>query len=209
MNKLFYKNYKKIFMLSLVVISFSFILTSCIEILPPPTVDTGTVRISVDGDYKYNIKMDGKIRFQEVPGNTYTLYSVSSGYHDFEAIDTMGASFGYDKYSVFVEAGRINYVYLSPVAPTPTPTTGTLKVVIMDDGGFAYKVYLGGNQYSGDYLGQTSGSSISGQNSATFTGIPAGEQTIFVISTDGKYSKYRYTNIISGSTVTINIYVRS
>jgi hypothetical protein len=204
MNKSFYKK----FMLSLILIFFSFVLASCIEILPPPTVDTGTVKISIYGDYKYNIKMDGKIKFQEVPEGIYTLNAVSSGYHDFEAIDTMGASFGYDEYTIFVDAGRMNYVYLNPVAPTPTPTTGTLKVVIMNDGGFAYNVYLGGDQYSGEYLGQTSGSSISGQNSAIFSSIPTGVQTIFVISSDGKFSKYRFPKIIAGNTVTIEINVK-
>ena len=77
----------------------------------------------------------------------------------------------------------------------------------MDDPGWEYEVYLG-NQDTGEYLGNTSGSSIVGQNSATFTDIPAGIQTIFVISEDGLHSKYRFPNIIAGETVTINVYVQ-
>lgn len=194
--------------LLLLIILFSVFLTGCIEVFPPFPTEYGTVKIEIVGDYKYDITMDGKkTQYNNVLPGTYTLYDIPSGYHEFEAIDIMGASFGSDKERIFVEAGRTNYVYLNPVSPTP-PATGTLKVVIMDDGGFAYKVYLGGDQHTGEYLGQTSGSYIFGQNSATFTGIPSGVQTIFVISSDGKYSKYRFPKIVAGQTITIDIYVK-
>ena len=199
---------KKIFILTLSILLFSVLLSGCIEIIPPPQTNTGTVKINISGGYTYNLKMDGSIKFRNVSSGTYTLYNIPEGYHDFEAVDSMGASFGIDEDTIFVEAGRINYVYLNPAAPTPSPTTGSLKVVIMDDHGIVYDVYLDGNQYTGEYLGFTSGSSISGQNYAIFTGIPTGIQTIFVIAKDGKYSKYRFPNIIAGETVTIDVYVQ-
>lgn len=199
---------KKIFILTLAILLFSVLLSGCIEIIPPPQTNTGTVKISISGNHTYNLKMDGSIKFRNVSSGTYTLYNVPEGNHDFEATDSMGASFGTDKDTIFVEAGRINYVYLNPAAPTPSPTIGSLKVVIMDDHGIVYDVYLDGDQHTGEYLGSTSGSPISGQNYSIFTGIPTGIQTIFVIAKDGKYSKYRFPNIIAGETITINVYVR-
>jgi hypothetical protein len=200
---------KKGVLLTLIVLFLSIILTGCIEIIPVPPTNTGTVKIELNGigNYTYDIKIDGETKFSDVQSGTYTLYDIPVGYHDFEAVDTMGASFGSDSERKYISAGTINYVYLYPDAPSPK--TGTLKVAIMDDPGWPYEVYLGGNQNSGEYLGKTSGSSISGQNSATFTGIPTGSQTIFVISEDGEFSKYRYPIIVAGETVTVNIYVKS
>jgi hypothetical protein len=198
---------RKSLLLTLIVLLFSVLLTGCIEIVPPPPTDTGTVKIEVTGNYVYDIYMDGDIEFEDKIPGTYTLYNVPEGNHEFKAVDVMGASFGEDKDTIYVNAGQINYVYLSPASITPEPTTGSLKVVIMDDPGWEYEVYLG-NQDTGEYLGNTSGSSIVGQNSATFTDIPAGIQTIFVISEDGLHSKYRFPNIIAGETVTINVYVQ-
>ena len=157
---------RKSILLTLIVLLFSVLLTGCIEIVPPPPTDTGTVKIEVTGNYVYDIYMDGDIEFEDKIPGTYTLYNVPEGNHEFKAVDVMGASFGEDKDTIYVNAGQINYVYLSPASITPEPTTGSLKVVIMDDPGWEYEVYLG-NQDTGEYLGNTSGSSIVGQNSAT------------------------------------------
>lgn len=197
---------KKGFLAILIVAILSLGFTGCVEIVPVPPTNTGTVKIEVYGSYEYDLRMDDNIEFSDVLSGTYTLYNVQAGYHDFEAIDVMGESFGYDYDRKYVSAGTTTFVYLYP--ETPAVTTGTLKVVIMDDPGFIYDVYIGGNQSTGDYLGMTSGSSTAGQNSGTFYDIPTGIQTIFVISEDEEYSKYRFPNITAGETTTINVYVQ-
>ena len=196
----------KFFLAILMVAILSLGLTGCVEIIPIPPINTGTVKIEVYGSYEYDLRMDDVIKFSDVLSGTYTLYDVQAGYHNFEAIDVMGKSFGYDYVREYVSTGSTTFVYLYPEAPAVT--TGTLKVVIMDDPGWVYNVYIGGNQSTGDYLGMTSGSSIAGQNSGTFYDIPTGIQTIFVISDDEEYSKYRFPNITAGEITTINVYVK-
>ena len=87
-------NVRKSLLLTLIVLLFSVLLTGCIEIVPPPPTDTGTVRIEVTGNYVYDIYMDGDIEFEDKNPGTYTLYNVPAGYHEFKAVDVMGASFG-------------------------------------------------------------------------------------------------------------------
>lgn len=197
----------KAFLVVLILLILSIALTGCIDIVVPPIdTGTGTVKLVVHGNHTYDLKMDGITKFYDKPADTYTLFQVQAGTHTFEAIDTMGASFGYDDETKYIPAGKTTYVYLYP--DPPSPTTGTLEVVIMDDPGYVYDVYLDGNQNTGEYLGSTSGSSVQGQNSKTFSGIPTGSQTIFVISEDEKYSKYRFPYIVAGETITINVYVK-
>lgn len=87
--------------------------TNNVYLDPEPTTSTGTVYISVSGDWKYDIKMDGITKFTNKASGTYTLYSVSVGNHTFEAIDTIGTSFGYDSETKYIYSGS-NYVYLYP-----------------------------------------------------------------------------------------------
>lgn len=78
-----------------------------------PTAPTGTVDIYVYGSWKYNIKMDGYTYFYDRPQGKYTLTNVSTGNHTFEAVDTEGASFGYDSKTSYIYTGH-NNVYLYP-----------------------------------------------------------------------------------------------
>jgi hypothetical protein len=80
---------------------------------PVPAVTTGTVYVVVSGDWYYDIKMDGEIEFTNVSSDTYTIPNVTIGDHTFEAIDTMGTSFGYDSETKYIYSGS-NYVYLYP-----------------------------------------------------------------------------------------------
>jgi len=87
--------------------------TNHVYLDPEPTVSTGTVYVVVSGNWEYDIKMDGAFKFTNVSSGTYTLSNVSEGNHTFEAIDTMGASFGKDSETKYISAGS-NYVYLYP-----------------------------------------------------------------------------------------------
>jgi hypothetical protein len=87
--------------------------TTNVYLDPAPTAITGTVYIVVSGNEKYNIKMDDLTKFTNVSSGTHTLYNVSTGEHFFEAIDTWGASFGYDSETKYISSGS-NYVYLYP-----------------------------------------------------------------------------------------------
>ena len=108
---------KKVFLSILIVSILSIGLTGCMDIVVPPTTPTtGTVNIIVSGDYTYDLKMDGVIKFSDKPSGTYTLYDVSIGNHTFEAIDTWGSDVGYDSETKYISAGT-NNVYLSPLYP--------------------------------------------------------------------------------------------
>ncbi|MBN2395959.1 MAG: hypothetical protein JXC36_05810 [Candidatus Atribacteria bacterium] len=102
---------KKVFLSLLIVSMLSIGLTSCLDIVVPPT--TGTVNIIVSGDYTYDLKMDGDEVFSDKPEGTYTLTNVPIGNHTFEAIDTWGASWGYDSETKYISGG-MNNVYLTP-----------------------------------------------------------------------------------------------
>ncbi len=73
---------------------------------------TGTVYITVMGDWWYDIYMDGDIIFSNVREETYTI-KVLTGEHFFEAIDTAGSSRGYDSVTKYIFPGN-NYVVLEP-----------------------------------------------------------------------------------------------
>jgi len=108
MNRLFLK---KAFLSILIVLIFTIGLTGCIDIVIPG--NTGTVKLVISGDWEYDLKMDGVTKFWDKSSGTYTLPDVSIGDHTFEAIDTFGASFGYDSETKYIESGS-NYVYLYP-----------------------------------------------------------------------------------------------
>ena len=76
---------------------------------------TGTVYIILTGNswYYYNIYMDYNLKFSNVSPGTGTLNNVTIGNHFFQAIDTWGASYGYDSVTQYIHAG-VNYVYLNP-----------------------------------------------------------------------------------------------
>lgn len=85
-----------------------------------PTSKTATVYIVVSGTGtgRYDIKIDGITKFSNKPSGTYKLSNVSIDSHFFEAVDTWGASFGYDSITKFIYPGD-NYVYLYPSSPIP------------------------------------------------------------------------------------------
>ena len=87
--------------------------TTNVYLDPTPTTTTGTVYVVLSGNWEYDIKMDGTTEFTNVSSGTYTIANVSIGNHTFEAIDTMGASFGYDSKTKYISSGS-NYVNLSP-----------------------------------------------------------------------------------------------
>lgn len=87
--------------------------TNNVSLYPEPGFTTGTVHIVVSGGERYDLKMDGETKFTNVTSGTYTITNVSTGSHFFEAIDTWGASFGYDSKTQSIFTGT-NYVYLNP-----------------------------------------------------------------------------------------------
>ncbi len=74
----------------------------------------------------------------------------------------------------------------------------------MDDPGYKYYVYLGTSS-SGKYLGTTSGSNT--YNSLIAHNIPTGNQNIYVISTDGIFSKVSPVYINPNMTNILNIWI--
>lgn len=80
---------------------------------PEPSITTGTVYLVVSGNWEYDLKMDGTTYFYDKSEGTYTIPDVEVGNHTFEAIDTMGASWGYDSDTKYINTGS-NYVYLYP-----------------------------------------------------------------------------------------------
>ena len=76
---------------------------------------TGTVYITVIGNWWYDIYMDYDLIFDDVKGGeTKILKNVPSGTHVFEAIDTAGLIHGYDYVEKYIYAGENNYVVLEP-----------------------------------------------------------------------------------------------
>jgi len=73
----------------------------------------GPVYIVVSGGWVYHLWMDSVQEFWGVSPGTYVLDDVCIGYHFFEAIDTWGASWGYDSVTQYITYG-VNYVYLNP-----------------------------------------------------------------------------------------------
>jgi len=101
--------------LILVVVSFLAIgFTGCTITFFPTT---GTVYITVVGDWWYNIYMDYQEKYSNVTGGTYVvLYNIPVGDHFFEAIDTAGSWLGYDSVTQYIHRG-VNNVYLYPQSP--------------------------------------------------------------------------------------------
>jgi len=74
---------------------------------------TGTVYITVIGDWWYDLYMDHQEKYQEVQEGIYVLYNVPVGDHFFEAIDTAGSGLGYNSVTQYIHRG-VNNVYLYP-----------------------------------------------------------------------------------------------
>lgn len=196
MRRIFFgKNILVVFFIA--VLSFG--LVGCLV----PLITTGTAKLIVSGSGTYDIKIDDSPYLFDQPAGTYYI-DIIPGLHLFEAIDTWGPYYGYDSETVYISAGTTTPVYLTP---TTSVKTGTLKVIIMDDPGHFYYVYLGTSS-SGKYLGTTTGSSIYGANSLISSGIPTGYQNIYVISDDGAYSKISSKYIYANTTNTLNIWVK-
>ncbi|HBY57919.1 MAG TPA: hypothetical protein DEG96_08710 [Candidatus Atribacteria bacterium] len=79
------------------------------------------------------------------------------------------------------------------------PTTGTVKVIIMDDY-YSYDVYM-----DGQYLGTTPKVDIYSNSEKTFYDIPIGLHEFYVRSTDKKYEGWKEQTIYSGYN-TVEIY---
>ena len=105
-KNVFIKGILVLVVITLLAIGF----TGCV---PPPPPTTGTVYIVVSGTWRYNIYMDYNLKYSNVSSGTGTLFNVPIGYHFFQAIDTWGASYGYDSVTKYIFAG-VNYVYLYP-----------------------------------------------------------------------------------------------
>ncbi len=191
-------SFMKIALVVLVIAILGLGLSGC---LTPPIITTGTAKLVVSGTYYYNLKMDGTTYHFNKPSGTYYITDVPAGNHFFEAVDTWGASYGYDSTTEYIAAGTTTTIYLNPIA-----ATGTLKVTIMDDPGYKYYVYLG-TSASGQYLGTTTGSNIYGANLLTVSGIPTGNQSIYVISEDGVYYKVSSIYINPNTTNILNIWI--
>lgn len=74
---------------------------------------TGTVYITVTGDWWYDLYMDHQKKYSKVIEGTYILYNVPTGNRFFEAIDTAGLELGYDSVTQYIYFG-VNNVYLNP-----------------------------------------------------------------------------------------------
>ena len=82
------------------------------------------------------------------------------------------------------------------------PTTGTVKVIIMDDY-YSYYVYM-----DGEPLGKTPKVAPGLNSEKTFYNIPIGLHEFYVISTDYKYEGWKEQTIFSGyNTVEIYTYL--
>ncbi|GAB4117628.1 MAG: hypothetical protein Kow00103_14490 [Candidatus Caldatribacteriota bacterium] len=99
----------KSFLILIVLALLTLVFVGCGGVIPT----TGTVYIVVSGSWYYNIWMDYTQKFWGVAPGTYILYNVPIGNHFFEAVDTWGASWGYDYTTQYIHAG-VNYVYLYP-----------------------------------------------------------------------------------------------
>jgi len=77
---------------------------------------TGTVYITVEGDWRYNLYMDSQEIYLNVEAGTYVLYDVPVGDHFFEAIDTVGSWLGYYSVTQYIHS-EVNNVYLYPQSP--------------------------------------------------------------------------------------------
>ncbi len=107
-NNVLMKGILVLIVIALLTIGF----TGCAPTYPTyPT--TGTVYIVVSGTWYYNIYMDYNLKYSNVASGNGTLTNVPIGYHFFQAIDTWGASYGYDSVTKYITAG-VNYVYLYP-----------------------------------------------------------------------------------------------
>ena len=167
MSKVFLK---KLFLFFLIFAILFLGLTGCdVEIVVPPTPNTGTVKLVVSGNWYYNLKMDGVTKFWDKPSGTYTIYDVSVGNHSFEAIDTDGASLGYDSDTEYISTG-INYVYLDP---TPTITTGTVYVIVSGD--WEYDIKMDDFTYFYDKA----------EGTYTIPNVSTGNHSFEAIDTDG------------------------
>ncbi|MEA2016150.1 MAG: hypothetical protein U9O59_05545 [Actinomycetota bacterium] len=75
---------------------------------------TGTVYITVEGEWWYNIYMDEQKKCSGIQqGETCVLYNIPVGNHFFEAIDTAGSMLGYDSVRQYIHRG-VNNVNLNP-----------------------------------------------------------------------------------------------
>ena len=74
---------------------------------------TGTVYITVIGNWWYDLYMDHQEKYLNVLEGTYVLYNVPTGNRFFEAIDTAESWLGYDSVTQYIHTG-VNYVYLNP-----------------------------------------------------------------------------------------------
>jgi hypothetical protein len=79
------------------------------------------------------------------------------------------------------------------------PTTGTVKIIIMNDY-YSYVVYM-----DGDRLGVTPEVHPNLNSEKTFYNIPTGPHTFYVVSTDNKYEGWKDQTIYSGNN-TVQIY---
>lgn len=160
-------------------------------------LQTGTANIVVTGNWKYDIKMDGKTYFYNKPAGTHTINDVPIGNHYFETIDTRGASWGYHSVTKYIFTGS-NYVYQNPV---PTVTTATVQIKVMNYEWW-YDVYLDGNASTGIWLGTTNW-----KGEATFEDISTGSHSFYVKSVDIMYDGYKEQTIYPGNnTVEIDAY---
>lgn len=144
------KRLLKLFMVFIVFALFSLGLTGCVDIVIP--TDTGTVRVTLSGDYRYDILIDGVTKLSDKTPGTYLIPNIPVGYRTIEAIDIDGESLGYDSTTIYISTGT-NNVYLDPV---PTVTTGTVYIVVSGSGGAKYDVKMDGvdkftNVTSGTY----------------------------------------------------------
>jgi len=102
---------------------------------------SATIKIAVEGDGYYNLRVDGIRYFANVPYGVYET-EVSVGNHSFEAIDVSdNAAYGYDSDNKFIQKGTNNYIYLKPEIP-PT-TTGTVHIEVFQNiGGRTFDIKM-------------------------------------------------------------------
>ena len=162
-KKYFYKIFLSLIVFSLLAIA----LTGCVDIIIPG--DTGTVRVTLSGNFYYDIKIDGVTKLSNKAPGTYNITGVPTGYRTIEAIDIDGESYGYDSKTIYVSTGT-NNVYLDPA---PTTTTGTVYVEV--SGNWDYDIKMDG---ANEFTNVSSGT-------YTITNVTIGNHTFEAIDTMG------------------------
>ena len=98
---------RKDILVLLVITLLAIGLTGC-TIITPPSCTTGTVYISIDDSYWYDIYIDGEYWDTTNYYGEITLYGVPTGYHTFYVESTDGNCAGNDHPTIFCGTNNVS-----------------------------------------------------------------------------------------------------